>query len=91
MVQNTMNLYLALPINYYKSPTRKHSFSQHVELHAKQTKITRRLGKNAIITLELVDESVTNSNDAIAEDLLKWLRDEAVPAPWVKEIKKIFV
>jgi hypothetical protein len=46
------------------------------------------MGKKAIVTFELVDESVENSNDAIAEELLKWFRDEAVPAPWVKEIKK---
>jgi hypothetical protein len=47
--------------------------------------------KKAVITVELVDESFANSNDAIAEDLLKWFRDEAVPAPWVKEIKKVVV
>ena len=47
------------------------------------------MGKTAIITVELVDESVEKSNDAIAEELLKWFRDEAVPAPWVKEIKKV--
>jgi hypothetical protein len=49
------------------------------------------MGKKAIITFELVDESVENSNSAIAEELLKWFRDEAVPAPWVKEIKKVDV
>jgi hypothetical protein len=49
------------------------------------------MGKIAIITVELVDESVENSNDAIAEEMLKWFRDEAVPAPWVKEIKKVEV
>ena len=47
--------------------------------------------KKAVITVELVDESVANSNDAIAEELLKWFQDEAVPAPWVKEIKKVVV
>jgi hypothetical protein len=49
------------------------------------------LGKRAIITLELVDESVENSNGAIAEELLEWFKEEAVPAPWVKEIKKVVV
>jgi hypothetical protein len=49
------------------------------------------MGKKAIITLELVDESVENSNGAIAEELLKWFKEEAVPAPWVKEIKKVVV
>jgi len=47
--------------------------------------------KKAVITVELVDESLANSNDAIAEDLLKWFRDEAVPAPWVKDIQKVVV
>ena len=49
------------------------------------------MGKTAIITVELVDESVEKSNDAIAEELLKWFRDEAVPAPWVKEIRNVAV
>jgi hypothetical protein len=49
------------------------------------------LGKRAIITLELVDEIVENSNGAIAEELLEWFKEEAVPAPWVKEIKKVVV
>ena len=49
------------------------------------------MGKRAIITFELVDESVENSNGAIAEELLKWFKEEAVPAPWVKEIKMVVV
>jgi hypothetical protein len=49
------------------------------------------MGKKAIITVELVDESVASSNSAIAEELLRWFREEALPAPWVKEIKKIVV
>jgi hypothetical protein len=49
------------------------------------------MGKKAIITLELVDESVENSNGAIAEEMLKWFKEGAVPAPWVKEIKKVVV
>ena len=49
------------------------------------------MGKTAIITVELVDESVEKSNDAIAEELLKWFKDEAVPAPWVKDVKKVVV
>jgi hypothetical protein len=47
--------------------------------------------KKAVITVELVDESIMNSNEAIAQDLLKWFRDEAVPAPWVKDVKKVVV
>jgi hypothetical protein len=47
------------------------------------------MGKKAIITVELVDESLGYSNNAIAEELLRWFTEEAMPAPWVKEIKKI--
>jgi hypothetical protein len=46
-------------------------------------------GKKAIITVELVDESLGHSNNTIAEELLRWFTEEAMPAPWVKEIKKI--
>ena len=49
------------------------------------------MGKMAVITVELVDESVENSNGAIAEELLEWFKEEAVPAPWVKEIKTVAV
>jgi hypothetical protein len=49
------------------------------------------MGKKAIITVELVDESVVSSNSAIAEELLRWFREDSLPAPWVKEIKKIVV
>jgi hypothetical protein len=48
-------------------------------------------GKRAIITVELVDESLGHSNSAIAEELLRWFREETLPAPWVKEIKKVVV
>jgi hypothetical protein len=47
--------------------------------------------KKAVITFELVDESIANSNEAIAKELLKWFRDEAVPAPWVKDVKTVVV
>jgi hypothetical protein len=49
------------------------------------------MGKKAIITVELVDESLGHSNSTIAEELLSWFREEALPAPWVKEVKKIVV
>jgi hypothetical protein len=49
------------------------------------------MGKKAIITVELVDESLGHSNSAIAEELLKWFMEEALPAPWIKEIKRIVV
>jgi hypothetical protein len=49
------------------------------------------MGKKAVIILELVDESVTSSNRTIAEELLKWFKEEALPAPWVKEVKSVAV
>jgi hypothetical protein len=47
--------------------------------------------KKAVITFELINESLANSNEAIAEDLLKWFRDEAVPTPWVKDVKAVVI
>jgi hypothetical protein len=47
--------------------------------------------KKAVITVELVDESVVSSNSAIAEEMLRWFKAEALPAPWVKEVKTITV
>jgi hypothetical protein len=39
----------------------------------------------------LVDESLGNSNNTIAEELLRWFSEETLPAPWIKEVKKIVV
>jgi hypothetical protein len=47
--------------------------------------------KRAVITVELVDESVGTKNDSIAEDLLNWFREDSVPAPWVKDVKIVVV
>jgi hypothetical protein len=49
------------------------------------------MGKIAVITVDLVDESITASNSAIAGEILKWFKEEAVPAPWVKEVKTVVV
>jgi hypothetical protein len=49
------------------------------------------MGKMAVVTVELVDESVVVSNGAISEEMFKWFRDEVVPAPWVKEVKTVVV
>jgi hypothetical protein len=43
------------------------------------------MGKMAIITVESVDESVVASNNAIGDEVFRWFRGEAVPAPWVKK------
>jgi hypothetical protein len=45
--------------------------------------------KVTVLTVELVDASVKVSNGAIAEELLEGFRGVAVPAPWVKEVKKV--
>jgi hypothetical protein len=47
--------------------------------------------KAAVITVELVDESLCSGNGAIAADLLKWFNEEALPAPWVKRVKVVSV
>jgi len=49
------------------------------------------MGKMAFVSVELVDESFAFSNGVVAEELLEWFRDEAVPAPWVKAVKKVVV
>jgi hypothetical protein len=49
------------------------------------------MGKKAIITLELVEEGSEASNAAITRELSEWFNQEAVPAPWVKEVKTIVV
>jgi hypothetical protein len=48
------------------------------------------LKKQAIISVKLVDESVMNSNDTIAEELFSWFL-EVLPAPWVKKIDYVVV
>jgi hypothetical protein len=49
------------------------------------------MGKVAVVTVELVGASVAESNDAIAEELLEWFKNQAVPVPWVKKVKKVVV
>jgi hypothetical protein len=49
------------------------------------------MGKKAIITVELVDESVAYSSSKIAEELCRWFREESLPPPWVKEVEKVVV
>jgi hypothetical protein len=47
--------------------------------------------KRAIITVELLDESIIEANEKIARELLDWFREDAVSIPWVKEVKEIIV
>jgi hypothetical protein len=44
--------------------------------------------KAAVITVELVDESV---GSAIADDLIRWFNDTVLPAPWVKRVRLVSV
>ena len=50
----------------------------------------RKMGKKAVITVKLVDESLVSSNDAIAQEIFRWLHD-ALPALWVKEVDCVHV
>jgi hypothetical protein len=45
--------------------------------------------KMAIITVELVDESVGSSNKKIVDDLVNWFKEDIVSMPWVKEVREI--
>ena len=49
------------------------------------------MGKKAIITVKLVEESALNSNETIAKEMLKWLLEEALLAPWIKEVDAVVV
>ena len=48
------------------------------------------MGKLAVVTCELVDESFAFSDGAVVEELLGWFR-EVVAVPWVKEVKGVVV
>ena len=50
-------------------------------------KVVKR--KNAIVILELVDESLGQRNDLIAQELLAWFKEDAVSAPWIKDVKSV--
>jgi diketogulonate reductase-like aldo/keto reductase len=47
--------------------------------------------KKAIITLELIDESVDETDKKIAQELLNWLLEDAISIPWVKSVKDVIV
>jgi hypothetical protein len=46
-------------------------------------------GKKAIITVELVDESIKETDEKIKQELLDWFREDATSIPWVKSVKDI--
>jgi hypothetical protein len=45
--------------------------------------------KKAIITVELVDESIEEKNEKIEQELLDWFQENTVSIPWVKDVKEI--
>ena len=45
--------------------------------------------KKAIITFELVDESVEETDKRIEEELRNWLQEDAVTIPWVRDVKDV--
>jgi len=47
--------------------------------------------KKAIITVELVDESIKEADEKIERELLDWFREDAISIPWVKDVKDITV
>jgi len=60
-------------------------------MHVYERRRMKMKKKRAIITLELVDESIEEENDKIKQELLKWLREDATFIPWVKNIKNVIV
>jgi hypothetical protein len=47
--------------------------------------------KNAVITVELVEESAEESDNKTAEELLNWFKDDANFVPWVKTVKAVSI
>jgi hypothetical protein len=47
--------------------------------------------KNVIITIELVDESINETDEKIKQELLDWFREDATSIPWVKDVRDITV
>jgi hypothetical protein len=47
--------------------------------------------KNVIITIELVDESIMETDEKIKQELLDWFREDATSIPWVKDVRDITV
>jgi hypothetical protein len=47
--------------------------------------------KKAVITIELVEESVFQSNDTLEKEIFKSLSNEMLGIPWLAEVKKVRV
>jgi hypothetical protein len=46
--------------------------------------------KKAIITIELVDESILEADKEIERELLEWFREDA-HVPWLRDVKNIAI
>jgi hypothetical protein len=49
------------------------------------------MGKRAVIVAELLEECDAVPDSEIQAEILRWLREESTPAPWVKEVTRIDV
>ena len=49
------------------------------------------MAKKALIITELLEECSEISNSEIAEEMLRWFREEALSAPWVKKFSSVEV
>jgi hypothetical protein len=47
--------------------------------------------KKAVITLELVPESLTEDDKKIVSELTSWFQEETILIPWMKGVKEIAV
>jgi len=47
--------------------------------------------KKAIITIELIDESIEEADEKIARELLNWFHEDVISAPWVRDVKDITI
>ncbi|RJS79368.1 hypothetical protein CW708_02305 [Candidatus Bathyarchaeota archaeon] len=45
--------------------------------------------KKAVITFELVDESKLEKNEKIADEILRWFREEVIFVPWTRNIIEV--
>ena len=54
-------------------------------------KAETELAKKALIIAELLEECNEISNGEVAEEILRWFREEALAAPWVKKFSCVEV
>ena len=47
--------------------------------------------KKAVITIELVEESASKSNEALEKEIFEGLSSELPRIPWLAEVKKVRV